>query len=53
MLGAFPAGTKKNENQCKHPAIMQAIICNGFKGFVAEEFIPTWPDELSVLKQVV
>jgi hydroxypyruvate isomerase len=36
-----------------YPAIMQAIIKTGFKGYVAQEFIPTWPDKISALKKGV
>lgn len=36
-----------------YPAIMQAIIATGFKGFVAQEFIPSRADKLASLKQGV
>jgi hydroxypyruvate isomerase len=28
-----------------YPAMMQAILETGYSGFVAQEFIPTWPDK--------
>lgn len=36
-----------------YPAIMKAIVATGFKGFVAQEFIPTAKDKLSSLKKAV
>jgi hydroxypyruvate isomerase len=36
-----------------YPAIMQAILKTGYKGYVAQEFIPTWPDKIAALKQGV
>ena len=36
-----------------YPAIMQAIVETGFKGFVAQEFVPKRPDKLASLKQGV
>lgn len=34
-----------------YPAIMKAIVATGFKGFVAQEFIPTATDKLASLKK--
>jgi hydroxypyruvate isomerase len=36
-----------------YPAVMKAIVETGFKGFVAQEFIPSRPDALASLKQGV
>jgi hydroxypyruvate isomerase len=36
-----------------YPAIMEAIIKTGFKGYVAQEFIPTWKDKLAALRKGV
>jgi hydroxypyruvate isomerase len=36
-----------------YPAIMQSIVKTGFKGFVAQEFIPSKRDKLGSLKQGV
>ena len=33
-----------------YPAIMQAILDVGFKGYVAQEFIVTWEDKVAALK---
>ncbi|MGB6152533.1 MAG: TIM barrel protein [Pricia sp.] len=34
-----------------YPAIMKAIVATGFKGHVAQEFVPSWDDKISALKQ--
>lgn len=36
-----------------YPAIMQAIVKTGYKGYVAQEFIPTASDKVAVLKDAV
>jgi hydroxypyruvate isomerase len=36
-----------------YPAIMDAILKTGFSAFVAQEFIPSWPDKISALKKGV
>lgn len=36
-----------------YPAIMRAIVATGFKDYVAQEFIPSKPDKLKMLKQAV
>ncbi|TAG09831.1 MAG: hydroxypyruvate isomerase [Sphingobacteriia bacterium] len=36
-----------------YPAIMKAILATGFKGFVAQEFIPTAKDKIASLKKAV
>jgi hydroxypyruvate isomerase len=42
-----------NTQELQYPAIMQAIAATGFKGFVAQEFIPAKADKLASLKQGV
>lgn len=37
--------------ELNYPAIMQAIVNTGFKGFVAQEFIPKKKDKFASLKQ--
>jgi hydroxypyruvate isomerase len=37
--------------ELNYPAIMQAIVNTGFTGFVAQEFIPSWPDKLAALRK--
>lgn len=36
-----------------YPAIMRAIIATGYKGYVAQEFIPTNTDKLASLKKCI
>jgi hydroxypyruvate isomerase len=36
-----------------YPRIMEAILATGFKGFVAQEFVPKRPDALASLRQGV
>ncbi len=36
-----------------YPAIMRAIVDTGYKGWVAQEFIPAKPDKLASLRQAV
>lgn len=36
-----------------YPAIMQAIVDTGFKGYVAQEFIPAAKDKIASLRQAV
>ncbi|RZL06599.1 MAG: hydroxypyruvate isomerase [Pedobacter sp.] len=36
-----------------YPAIMKAVAGTGFKGFVAQEFIPKQPDKIASLKKAV
>lgn len=52
-----PGRHEINEKQeLNYPAIMQAIVDTGFKGYVAQEFIPTGEDnkaKIAALKQAV
>jgi hydroxypyruvate isomerase len=36
-----------------YPAIMQAIVSTGFKGYVAQEFIPVADDKIASLKDAI
>ena len=52
--GGVPGRNEIDDSQELHyPAIMRAIVETGFKGFVAQEFIPKRPDKLASLKQCV
>jgi hydroxypyruvate isomerase len=52
--GGVPGRNEIDESQeLYYPAIMKAIVETGFKGFVAQEFIPKREDKLSSLKQGV
>ncbi len=50
--GGVPGRNEINDTQeLNYPAIMQAIHATGFKGYVAQEFIPTYDDKLKALKE--
>jgi len=52
--GGVPGRAEIDETQeLYYPAIMKAIVDTGFKGFVAQEFIPKREDKLGSLKQGV
>ncbi len=39
--------------ELNYPAIMQAILATGFKGYVAQEFVPTYDNPFDSLKEAV
>jgi hydroxypyruvate isomerase len=52
--GGVPGRNEIDETQeLYYPAIMKAIVDTGFKGYVAQEFIPKREDKLASLKQGV
>jgi hydroxypyruvate isomerase len=52
--GGVPGRGEIDETQeINYPAVMKAIVETGFKGFVAQEFVPKRPDPLASLKQGV
>jgi hydroxypyruvate isomerase len=52
--GGVPGRNEIDESQeLNYPAIMKAIVDTGFKGYVAQEFIPKREDKLASLKQGV
>lgn len=52
--GGNPGRNEINDTQeLFYPAIMKAILATGFKGHVAQEFIPTWEDQIAALKEGV
>ena len=52
--GGVPGRGEIDETQELHyPRIMEAIVATGFKGFVAQEFVPKRKDVLASLKQGV
>lgn len=42
-----------NTQELYYPAIMRAIVKTGFKGYVAQEFVPTWENKLDSLKEAI
>jgi hydroxypyruvate isomerase len=52
--GGVPGRNEIDDTQeLYYPAVMKAIAGTGFKGFVAQEFIPKRPDALASLRQGV
>jgi hydroxypyruvate isomerase len=46
-----PGRAELDETQeVNYPAIMRAILDTGYEGYVAQEFIPTWPDRELALR---
>jgi hydroxypyruvate isomerase len=52
--GGVPGRNEIDENQeLYYPAIMRAIVETGFKGYVAQEFVPKREDKIESLKQAI
>src|ERR1043165_4943075 len=52
--GGVPGRNEIDDTQeLYYPAVMKAIADTGFKGFVAQEFIPKRPDAIASLRQGV
>jgi len=52
--GGNPGRHEIDETQeLYYPAIMKAIVATGFKGYVAQEFIPAKPDKIASLEAAV
>lgn len=46
-----PGRCELDENQeLNYPAVMRAILETGYQGYVAQEFIPTWPNKIRALR---
>ncbi len=43
-------GELDESQEINYPAVMRAILETGYTGFVAQEFIPTWPDKVLALR---
>lgn len=39
--------------ELNYPAVMKALLDINYTGFVAQEFIPTWPDKVAALRYAV
>ena len=42
-----------DSQEINYPAVLREIVKTGYKGYVAQEFIPTWDDPLSALRHAV
>ncbi|HWN95467.1 MAG TPA: hypothetical protein VNT99_10575 [Methylomirabilota bacterium] len=53
-VGGAPDRDEINDTQeINFPAVMKAIVDTGFKGFVAQKFIPNREDKIASFKQGV
>jgi hydroxypyruvate isomerase len=43
-------GELDDTQEINYPAVMRAILETGYEGYVAQEFIPTWPDKIAALR---
>ena len=46
-------GELDDTQEINYPAVMRTLLEVGYTGFVAHEFIPTWPDKLAALRHGV
>ena len=52
--GGVPGRNEIDETQeLYYPAIMKAIVATGYKGYVAQEFIPKNPDKMASLRKAI
>ncbi len=52
--GGIPGRHEINNSQeLYYPAVMKAIVETGYKGYVAQEFMPTYPDKLDSLREAI
>ncbi|GAA5521154.1 TIM barrel protein [Aliifodinibius salicampi] len=52
--GGVPGRNEIDETQeLYYPAIIKAIVDTGYTGFIGQEFIPTWDNELDALREAV
>jgi hydroxypyruvate isomerase len=42
-----------NTQELFYPAVMKAIKDTGYKGFVAQEFVPSWDDKIAALREAI
>ena len=43
-------GELDDKQEINYPPILRAILETGYQGYVAQEFIPTWPDKIAALR---
>lgn len=42
-----------NTQELYYPAVMKAIVETGYKGYVAQEFVPSWNNKIDSLKEAI
>jgi len=53
-IAGNPGRAEIDETQeIQYPAVMKAIAETGYKGYVAQEFIPTWDDKVAAMAHAV
>ena len=53
-VAGVPGRAELDDTQeLNYPAVMRALIEVGYDGYVAQEFIPTWPDKVAALRHAV
>ena len=53
-VAGCPGRNEPDETQeINYPAVLRAILETGYRGFVSQEFIPSWPDKLAALRYAV
>lgn len=43
-------GELDEDQEINYPAVLRAILRTGYKGYVAQEFIPNWDDKIAALR---
>ena len=43
-------GELDEDQEINYPAVLRAILRTGYKGYVAQEFIPYWEDKIAALR---
>lgn len=52
--GGIPGRHEIDETQeLYYPAVMKAIVETGYKGYVAQEFVPSWENKIDALKEAI
>jgi hydroxypyruvate isomerase len=53
VAGVPGRGELDDTQEINYPPIMRAIVESGYTGYLAQEFIPTWPDKLAALRHAL
>ena len=53
VLTSWVGGELDHTQELNYPPILRAILETGYTGYVAQEFIPAWPDKLGALRHGV
>ena len=48
--GVPSRGELDDTQEINYPAVMKTVVEIGYRGYVAQEFIPTWPDKIEALR---